>query len=91
MWTTAPPRSLETFERHVHFNSGILGTLHNPELRNTTYAKLRITGDPTPSKEEIKITRRLKEAAEIFGLRFLDHLVIMFFGIQNIASCILSQ
>jgi DNA repair protein RadC len=34
------------------------------------------SGDPTPSKEDITITRRLKECAEIFGIRCIDHIVI---------------
>jgi DNA repair protein RadC len=34
------------------------------------------SGDPTPSREDIEITRRLREAAEIFGIRCLDHIVI---------------
>ena len=31
--------------------------------------------DPTPSKEDIDITRRLIEAARILGIRIIDHLV----------------
>lgn len=34
------------------------------------------SGDPTPSREDIEITRRLREGAEIFGIRCLDHIVI---------------
>lgn len=34
------------------------------------------SGDPTPSSEDINITRRLKEAGEIMGIRLLDHIVI---------------
>jgi DNA repair protein RadC len=34
------------------------------------------TGDPTPSQEDIAITRRLKEAGEIMGIRVLDHIII---------------
>ncbi len=34
------------------------------------------SGDPTPSQEDIAITRRLREAADLFGIRFLDHIVI---------------
>ncbi len=33
------------------------------------------SGDPTPSKEDIDITRRLIEAAKILGIRIIDHLV----------------
>lgn len=34
------------------------------------------TGDPTPSKEDIEITRRLREVGDIMGVRVLDHIVI---------------
>lgn len=34
------------------------------------------SGDPTPSREDIEITRRLREIAELLGVRCLDHIVI---------------
>jgi DNA repair protein RadC len=34
------------------------------------------SGDPTPSKEDIDITRRLREVGEIMGVRVLDHIVV---------------
>ena len=34
------------------------------------------TGDPTPSREDIEITRRLKEAGDIIGVKLLDHIII---------------
>ncbi len=34
------------------------------------------TGDPTPSREDMDITRRLKEAGELLGIRVLDHIII---------------
>ena len=34
------------------------------------------SGDPSPSREDIEITRRLKEAGELIGVRILDHVVI---------------
>jgi len=34
------------------------------------------TGDPTPSSEDISITRRLKEAGEIMGIKLLDHIIV---------------
>ena len=33
------------------------------------------SGDPTPTKEDINITRRLIEAGKILGIRVLDHVV----------------
>ncbi|EEG78374.1 RadC family protein [Dethiobacter alkaliphilus] len=34
------------------------------------------SGDPTPSREDIDITKRLKEAGKIIGIELLDHIVI---------------
>jgi DNA repair protein RadC len=34
------------------------------------------SGDPTPSREDLEITRRLREVGDIMGVRVLDHVVI---------------
>jgi len=34
------------------------------------------SGDPGPSREDREITRRLKEAGEVLGIRVLDHIII---------------
>ena len=34
------------------------------------------TGDPTPSREDMAITRRLSEGGEILGIKILDHIII---------------
>jgi len=34
------------------------------------------SGDPSPSKEDIEITQRLRSIAELIGVRFLDHIVV---------------
>jgi len=34
------------------------------------------SGDPTPSKEDISITLRLKECGKILGIELLDHIII---------------
>jgi DNA repair protein RadC len=34
------------------------------------------SGDSTPSSEDIAITRRLKEAGEIMGIKVLDHVIV---------------
>jgi len=32
--------------------------------------------DPTPSKEDIEVTKRLTECGKILGIEVLDHLII---------------
>jgi DNA repair protein RadC len=34
------------------------------------------SGDPTPSEDDIKMTKRLIEAGEIIGIEVLDHIII---------------
>ena len=34
------------------------------------------SGDPTPSKEDLEITRRLREVGDVIGVRVLDHVII---------------
>lgn len=34
------------------------------------------SGDPTPSAEDVAITRRLREVGELMGVRVLDHVII---------------
>ncbi|GIV07265.1 MAG: UPF0758 protein YsxA [Fimbriimonadales bacterium] len=34
------------------------------------------SGDPTPSPEDIAMTRRLKDAGELLGVELLDHLIL---------------
>jgi DNA repair protein RadC len=34
------------------------------------------SGDPTPSREDLEITRRLREVGELIGVKVLDHIII---------------
>lgn len=34
------------------------------------------TGDPTPSREDIEVTRRLSDAAQVIGISLVDHVII---------------
>lgn len=34
------------------------------------------SGDPTPSKEDILVTRRVKEAGNLIGISLIDHIII---------------
>jgi len=39
-----------------------------------------------PSKDDIQITKRLKEAAQILGLNFLDHIIFNAKGYYSFAE-----
>ncbi|HUP22073.1 MAG TPA: JAB domain-containing protein, partial [Thermoanaerobaculia bacterium] len=34
------------------------------------------SGDPAPSSEDLALTRRLDEAADVVGIRLVDHLIV---------------
>lgn len=55
----------EVFREAVKRSSAAIIAVHNHP-----------SGDPTPSREDIAVTRRLYEAGELMGISFLDHLVI---------------
>ena len=52
----------------------------SPAVRESAAAVILVhnhpTGDPAPSREDIEITRRLREAGELMGIRVLDHIII---------------
>ena len=55
----------ETFKAAILANSAAIILAHNHP-----------TGDLTPSSEDIAITRRLKEAGDLLGIRVLDHIIV---------------
>ena len=55
----------ETFKSAVLANAAAVILVHNHP-----------SGDVTPSREDAEITRRLKEAGELLGIRVLDHLIV---------------
>ena len=55
----------EVFKSALLSNSAAILILHNHP-----------SGDPTPSKEDISITKRLRECGDIIGIRVLDSIII---------------
>jgi DNA repair protein RadC len=51
-----------------------------PVVRESAAAVLLVhnhpSGDPTPSREDLELTRRLREAGDLMGVRVLDHIII---------------
>jgi DNA repair protein RadC len=51
-----------------------------PVIRESAAAVIFVhnhpSGDPTPSKEDLEITRRLRDVGDLVGIRVLDHVVI---------------
>lgn len=44
------------------------------------------SGDPTPSREDVALTRRLRAAGELVGIPIIDHVVIADSGFRSIAE-----
>ena len=62
-WVSIQPR--DVFRQALREGSHALILAHNHP-----------SGDPEPSGADIAITRKLAEAAEMLGLRLLDHVII---------------
>lgn len=54
----------EVFKPVVLMNTAAFILMHNHP-----------SGDPIPSQEDLHITRRIKEIAEVFGVQCLDHII----------------
>lgn len=55
----------EIFKQAINRNSASIIICHNHP-----------SGDPTPSKEDINITSRIKECGNIIGIQLLDHIIL---------------
>ena len=55
----------EVFREAIRCNASAIVAVHNHP-----------SGDPSPSKSDVDITRQLREAATIVGIDLLDHLII---------------
>lgn len=55
----------DVFQRALLQNANSIILLHNHP-----------SGDPTPSNEDVMVTKRLQEAGEIMGIKILDHIII---------------
>ncbi len=61
----APVYPREVLRRALEISASALILVHNHP-----------SGDPTPSRADIDMTRRLVEAAKVFDLEVHDHLVV---------------
>ena len=55
----------EVAKRALQLNATALILVHNHP-----------SGDPTPSREDFAVTRRLESAADVIGIDILDHIVL---------------
>jgi DNA repair protein RadC len=62
---TTVVRVSELFREAIRSNSAALIVVHNHP-----------SGDPTPSSEDVQMTRQIVQAGELLGIEVLDHLII---------------
>lgn len=55
----------EVFKTAIDLNSASIILVHNHP-----------SGDPSPSREDVIITEKIKEASKVIGIDFLDHVII---------------
>ena len=55
----------EVFKYALRYSANSIICLHNHP-----------SGDPTPSSQDIDITKRLEEVGDLVGIRLLDHIII---------------
>lgn len=55
----------EMFQKALLANAVSIAVIHNHP-----------SGDPTPSREDVEITKRMVEAGKVVGVQVLDHIII---------------
>lgn len=63
--SSSPVHPREVFKEAVKMSSAGLILAHNHP-----------SGDPTPSQDDLLLTKRLYEAGEILGIKIIDHLIL---------------
>lgn len=85
---------LDTKKQFINYKDVSIGTInmsliHPREIFKSAIDNMADTivimhnhpsGDPSPSKEDIEITKRLKEAGKIIGIEVLDHIIVGAYG-----------
>lgn len=62
---TAPVHPREVFKALILANAAAFIAVHNHP-----------SGEPTPSPEDIAVTRKLREAGQLLGIKLLDHIIL---------------
>ncbi len=63
--TNSPVHPREVFSSAVRMRAASLVLCHNHP-----------SGDPTPSADDLEVTRRLREVGDLLGVRVLDHVIV---------------
>jgi len=55
----------EVFKNAIRYSAAAVILVHNHP-----------SGDPTPSREDVTLTRRLLQVGELVGIEILDHIIV---------------
>jgi DNA repair protein RadC len=66
------PRS----RRPNRIERGSANSAYARRAHNAAYAELRISGDPSPSADDVQLTGRLVAAGVLLGVDVLDHIIV---------------
>ena len=93
--------TLDTKHKPIHHHNITIGTLDaslvhprevfRPAIRDSASAILLVhnhpSGDPTPSREDHQVTKRLTEAGTLMGISVLDHIIVARDRCLSIREC----
>ena len=60
----------------VHPREVFAPAIMTPKTAAVIVAHVHPSGDPTPSQQDIDVTDRLNKAADILGIKLLDHVIV---------------
>ena len=63
--TTSPVHPREVFGVAIRHHAAAVVLVHNHP-----------SGDPTPSADDLEITRRLADVGDLVGIRIVDHVIV---------------
>ncbi|MCA1830214.1 MAG: DNA repair protein, partial [Actinobacteria bacterium] len=61
-------------------------TLREPGAAAIIVAHNHPSGEPTPSPEDVAITRRLARGADLVGIEFIDHVIVASTGWRSLVE-----
>jgi DNA repair protein RadC len=74
-WTTCPLDPKMVYSACLRHGAPALILIHNHP-----------SGDPSPSRDDLQLTERLKRAGQVVGVRLIDHLIVGRHGICSLAD-----
>ena len=75
MWNRSSPRRFSVSRFTCTRSASAIIVVHNHP-----------SGDPEPSADDIRVTKRIREVCELTGIRLLDHVIVGEEGYRSLAE-----